>query len=319
MSSHDSNSLQTYTINLDDPPSERWRQVARDHKDGIIKVLNYCDQILGAFSTSASWIAWLFSNYVFYIDELKGISEETGIDISQLVLMQLCYEVCSCCTSIVYETDEAPLHFRTMDWAMPELKDITLNIVFTKDGEPLYSATTWAGYVGIMTACRLSIGSVSLNYRRTNDGLVSNLNALIGGSWPAGFLIRHSIETAKNHDQFVAYLTNSTLISPCYFTISGQHKKSGKIIVRDRNNATIEECAGKYIVQTNVDNACPESCDNILLSHERLAEVEKILKTAQIGNLHDLDVALNRYPVINHETIYVSLMRCDRGIIYSRT
>lgn len=321
MSYSKATSVKTYTIDLDAPAADRWKHVVSDYKDGIHKILQYCDQILGSLSYPASWLSWSFANYVFYIDELNGIAEETNIDVSNLILMQLCYEVCACCTSVIFDTPKAALHFRTMDWSMPELKEITFNARFIKGGETLYTATTWAGYVGVMTACRKDIGSVSLNYRRANDGIMSNLSSMIAGSWPAGFLIRHSIETANDYDQLKSYLSKSKLISPCYLTICGPTPKTGRILVRNREGLDISYKMSDlhYLVQTNIDHDKIEESDNILMSKERLAKTYELLgaNAENINNLGDLFRVLFVYPILNSETIYVTIMSPESGVFDS--
>ena len=37
---------------------------------------------------------------------------------------------------------------------MPELKKLTIEVDFINNGNVLYTATTWAGYVGVLTGNR---------------------------------------------------------------------------------------------------------------------------------------------------------------------
>ena len=55
----------------------------------------------------------------------------------------------------------------------------------------MHRATTWAGYVGVLTGVRNQGFSVSVNYRRTElgalggvGGIVQNLKRGISGHWP---------------------------------------------------------------------------------------------------------------------------------------
>lgn len=69
--------------------------------------------------------------------------------------MNLSYELFATCTSIIVpDKDGNPLHCRTMDWDLPALRDLTLEVEFQRNGKTLYHATTWAGYVGILTGMR---------------------------------------------------------------------------------------------------------------------------------------------------------------------
>jgi hypothetical protein len=44
-----------------------------------------------------------------------------------------------------------PIHGRTLDWHMPVLKTLAIEVVFQRRGVPVCRATTWAGYVGVLT------------------------------------------------------------------------------------------------------------------------------------------------------------------------
>lgn len=315
--------VKTYTVDLDKPADQRWSEISIEYANRIKKVLKYCESILGNLNYSASWISWLFSNYVFYIDELRGISKDTGIEISQLILMQLCYEVCACCTSIIIDKEDNTYHYRTMDWAMEELKDITIQVRFVKNDKEIYQAVCWAGYVGILTGVRKDIASVSLNYRRTVEpSIMDNLYSMIGGSWPAGFLIRHALETADSTEQIFAYLSNSDLISPCYIIVNGAETGTGKVIVRERfsTNKKIKLSSNsQFIAQTNIDydRLDDPKAPNILMSRERLSKVDELIQNHNdsIIDTKSIIKLFDTYPIINHETIYVCVMDCASGEI----
>lgn len=313
----------SYIINLDLPAEERWNEIGKVYKKEIKQLLKYSQKIMGSMLSATKWTAWLFSNYVFYIDELKGLAKAAEVDLSELILAQLCYEMFSCCTSLVIATEDKDFHFRTMDWEMPELSDLTINIDFCKNDMVLYKATTWAAYIGVLTGVRKGIGSVSLNYRRTDNGsLFQNLKSMINGSWPSGFLIRHAFETATAHYELVEYLSNSKLISPCYMIVGGPTPRSGIIIVRDREEIKSKIVIGDegYLVQTNIDydDLNNPMAPNILYSKERIEKVSEIMQ--QNPNINDFTELLQNfgvYPIINYETIYVSLMDSITGQIDS--
>jgi hypothetical protein len=106
-----------------------------------------------------------------------------GLPLGQLVLLQLVYEASAACTSIIVPQDpakvscpiaphprldstlivhvrvcvcsrgqaSAPQHIRTMDWGMEFLRPLTIEVDFVKGGRTQYLATTWVGYVGVLT------------------------------------------------------------------------------------------------------------------------------------------------------------------------
>jgi hypothetical protein len=115
---------------------------------------------------------------VYYGNEIEAISRLAGIPLGKLVAMQLIYEASTCCTSIVVPGANGAKHIRTMDWEMPFLMNVnrllvrdvdffklTVELEFQRDNATIAYATSWAGYVGIMTGVRLGGFSVSLNFR----------------------------------------------------------------------------------------------------------------------------------------------------------
>ena len=83
--------------------------------------------------------------------------------------------------------DEGPLHIRTMDWEMPALQSMTIEVQFIKHGRPLFVCTTWAGYVGVLTGMRYGGYSVSINYRRSpRVSFSANVRKGLSGGWPLG-------------------------------------------------------------------------------------------------------------------------------------
>jgi hypothetical protein len=66
---------------------------------------------------------------VYYSSELKAIAALSDVPLGELVLMNLGYELFAACTSIVVEDKNGlPLHCRSMDWDLPCLKDMTLEV-----------------------------------------------------------------------------------------------------------------------------------------------------------------------------------------------
>jgi hypothetical protein len=69
------------------------------------------------------------------------------------MLLQLSYESRGC-TSIATVINGNAVLARTLDWDLPELRDLTIELDVRHGTTPLYTATTFAGYVGILTAMR---------------------------------------------------------------------------------------------------------------------------------------------------------------------
>lgn len=134
-----------FVVNLDLPPTIRWQHILRlyvdQFRDVEKKIETMINEMLGQWlgpmiekvlSTIMSGITRL--GLVYYGEELKGFSQDTGIPLGKLVLMQFVYECVACCTSIVCPNKQTgvPIHIRTMDWELEFLKPLTIGkyIVF---------------------------------------------------------------------------------------------------------------------------------------------------------------------------------------------
>ena len=159
-----------YVVDLDCPASERWNEVIKDYAHQLPSVLAMTEDILGT-GIKASLATTIFSTaaktgFVYYAEELKGIAKAANIPLGKVVLLQIAYEAFAACTSIVVDgPDGYPLHIRSMDWDMPELQPLTIEVDFIRNGHFIHRATTWAGYVGVLTGVRHQGFSISVNYR----------------------------------------------------------------------------------------------------------------------------------------------------------
>lgn len=99
-----------------------------------------------------------------------------------------------------------------MDWELEALSEMTIEVDFMKGGKKIFSATTWAGFLGILTANRIGGYSVSVNFRSTSEGsLWKNFKRAIKNSWPVGFLVREILETTSTYQAAVEHLAKSDL------------------------------------------------------------------------------------------------------------
>ena len=106
-----------YTIDLDLPPHERWKNVSRDYKDKIVeligviknlslplfhgKLIGFVDKYVGAWDRLMKQP---------YHDEIMGIANVTEMNMGEIVLYNVFYELFTVCTSIVAMNDTGHLH-----------------------------------------------------------------------------------------------------------------------------------------------------------------------------------------------------------------
>lgn len=307
--------MKTYTINLDLEPSAMWNEVITENLEDIKAVYNKMNSLYNKFiaNIASSFISILSNHgYVKYEKELMSISNLTGIPFGKLVILQIMYELNACCTSAIYlQSDGKPVHLRTMDWDLPELKKLTVKLNFIKDNKLVFSGISWAGYIGVLTAMKPDTCSISLNFRRCGDGLLVNLKNLVLSKWPAGYLIRELMTNETEYTKIIDYLMTSSLVAPCYFVICGRNKDECYNIVRDRDDSTIYKLnESNFLIQTNIDPEVKETKDNILYSIERRPVAESIIKKFQKENISykEANKLILVNPILNEETIYVCTM-----------
>ena len=295
--------IKSFDLSLNVAPIIRWNHIIDAYRIPLTtKIIPHINQLIdnilgfGKIPVFAMINVALTSGLVYNTDEIMGISNYLGIEANRLVLMQLMYEMCACCTTVIIN-DEIPILFRTMDWDLTLLKEITINVNFFKDGIKLFTCSTWAGYLGIFTGMKENWG-IAVNYRRTGNNFMSNISNVILGSWPIGALVRDALENAETYEVAKQLLSNSKLISPVYFCLVG--KEQGIVIIRDREG-TKEVRTGKLIVQCNKDRHTHE---NILYSIEREEKVKEMLKQ----DSKDLWKLVTVFPILNHETLYATRM-----------
>src|SRR5579872_6582457 len=108
-------SVPKFIVDLDLKPEKRWNHIIDVYKTKFDIVMNVLDNMLSNFGFTGiilKWLIWFYSDKVFYIDELKAISKRSGVQLEKLIIMQLCYELFACCTSVLVNEGDNILHYR---------------------------------------------------------------------------------------------------------------------------------------------------------------------------------------------------------------
>tara|TARA_B100000795_G_scaffold269339_2_gene258439 strand:+ start:2953 stop:4056 length:1104 start_codon:yes stop_codon:yes gene_type:complete len=259
-----------FIINLDDPIQTRWDHIIPHFKEKIPLAIKLADEMLGNLGpmlVEPMLIIACKTNQVLYADEIRGIAKSTGLSTGKIIQLQLAYEAFAACTSVVVNTPKGPTHVRTMDWAMPILKKLTIQVDFKQNNKTVFTGTTWAGYIGILTGMRPNSFSVSINYRQTREGnespckaFIRNIYRCITGKWPVGYIVRETLMNAVNYNEALFEFQQAELIAPTYITICGIKKDEGAIITRNRDprdmvdGNIVTELKDGNLVQANMDH-----------------------------------------------------------------
>lgn len=305
-----------FVVDLDKPPSERWNDILDKYQDKFAKINKEFDKIFKMYPTYLLWIAktliscYKWTNSIMYYDELESISKKTNIEFEKLLLMQLCYEFCSACTCVVTKVKGEYTFYRTLDWPLDFMKDITIQVNFVRGKKIVFTGITWVGYVGILTGFTGKY-AVAVNYRRTTNNsniwsILGNIKKIITLDWPVGYLVRCLLENRMTFNHAYKYLMHTNLISPCYITMCHKLRKP-RIIIRDPNK-TVNVIKKDYVVQTNIDPK--QFRPNILFSIQRNNLACDLINKNKnnFESCDDLVKGLNKFPIINKETLHYTVM-----------
>lgn len=184
------------------------------------------------FARIVSFLAWTFCPSLCYRDELRGLAEASGISPPLLLFMQFCYEWMSACTTAIVILEDHLVMFRTMDWKLPILKELTVEVEGRRDQKTVFRAVTWLGCLSIYTgvSCHPTDPfGIAMNCRKSPSPWIyfpRNLMNLLLGKRSTGYVIRETLEGGMSYTQAKAYLTRQGFISPSYMTIVSPRQAS---------------------------------------------------------------------------------------------
>jgi hypothetical protein len=172
--------IPTYRIDFDLPPTERYVKLSSDFAPRMKEITPLFDAVLGSI-VPWSWLRAIIKFVAFLIlrrvysseetQELAGIAKGSGVDMYFLVAFNVLLDSLLGCTSggvltrlkkeeiDSEERKSRMMHFRTLDWGMPELRRVlvVLEFVRSKSDNPqtvIARTVTYAGFVGVLTGVR---------------------------------------------------------------------------------------------------------------------------------------------------------------------
>jgi len=271
---------QTYKINLDVNPEDRWQPIIQQMN--TLEILSYIKavgKIIEAVKPKIQpFIEKLVESNLLtneYKKELQGITQALHKKIGKLpkelqyenlVLLNIAYSLFISCTSgIIIGKEEIPYLFRNFDWPATFLRPQIINIEWYKNNSCLFKTTGWPFMIGAYTGEKNGKFAIAINARRSNDGTIANnfKNYLDNPTdvWPIGMLSRHTLQYAKDYNEAYTIFKHTKLMSPVYCVLAGTKSDEGAILVRDRHNVRIKDKLSKWkryypnkAVHTNPEN-----------------------------------------------------------------
>ncbi|XP_072238919.1 N-acylethanolamine-hydrolyzing acid amidase-like [Leuresthes tenuis] len=309
----------TLNINLDDDPAVRWKPIVE------VFDVDYIRKAAAAIIDSMvpKWvhhailpIVKSLEKYIPqpYAGEIRGLASYAGGSLSDLVILNFAYEVTAFCTSILTQDRNGSVcHGRNLDYPHPVLRNMTIDVVFFKNGKVAYRGTSFAGYVGLWTGQSPHKFTVSGDQRGTEhwwNWWKNVVSATLFHRSPVSWLVRETLEEAEDFQDAVMRLSKTPIITGVYYIVGGVRAGEGVVITRDRTGPVdiwpLDPLnGGWYRVETNFDHWLPPPPAD----HRREAANKALNATGQEHiSVDTLYQVLSLHPVCNGITIYTTIM-----------
>ncbi|KAL6080772.1 hypothetical protein STEG23_016045 [Scotinomys teguina] len=251
----------------------------------------------------------------------------------EIISFNIFYELFTMCTSIITEDNEGHLlHGRNMDFGIflgwninnntwvvtEELKPLTVNLDFQKNNKTIFKATSFVGYVGMLTGFKPGLFSLTLNERFSlNGGFLGILEWMWGrkdAEW-VGFITRSVLENSTSYEEAKNTLVKTKIMAPAYFILGGNQSGEGCVITRERKGPLdvfeLDPKHGRwYVVQTNYDR-----WKSTLFLDDRRTPAKICLNRTTQKNLSFATIydVLSTKPVLNKLTVFTTLIDVTKG------
>lgn len=325
-----------YTVNLDQPPSERWKKLITDKKQPLTSMIQQIKELVKFVFHSEKLIDFVDTKLPAIVgslpppfdEEIRGIADASGLPLGEVMLFNIFYEVFTVCTSVVAEDTSGKLfHARNLDfglflgwdvknnsWMITELlRPLVVNVNFQRNNKTVFLSTSFAGYVGMLTGMKPGILTLTMNERFSIDGgYIGVLEWILGirhGAWMS-FLTRSVLENATSYEEAKTLLSKTVLLAPAYFILGGNQSGEACVITRSRQSCLdiweLDIQKGQwFVLETNYDHWKPP----LPIDNRRALAMKCMNKTAQknisFATIYDM---LSTKPVLNKLTTYTAMM-----------
>lgn len=337
-----------FILNLDLPPEDRWTPLVKKHAPQMQELLAALKSFVGNIVANKTRFFEIVDDLLGplsdtfpepYRSELRGIAKAANMQLGDIVLYNIFYEINPLCTSIVGQDKTGKLfHARNMDygeflgwtpetqtWTLTEtLKPTIANVIYQKNGTTVAKAVHFAGYIGVITGIKQNVMTISMNSRSGNslEGYLQILEYVLGARdrMFTGFFNRDVMMNSTSFEMAKKHIMNDKILSNAYFILGGSKAGEGAVISRSRdaleNVRMLNPSNGTwFLAQTNYDSfkQNPPFFDN------RLKPAKKCInELTQAGfNLEGIFNVLATKPVLNLATAYTALMQVNEGHLES--
>ncbi|XP_067846387.1 N-acylethanolamine-hydrolyzing acid amidase-like isoform X1 [Heptranchias perlo] len=229
-----------FNVSLDTPAAQRWEPVLR-HYDAA-EVQRIVRHVIS--SIVPKWVIPIIEQFEAqlglilpqpYETEIQGICKALGLSLGDGLLINLAYEISDFCTSIVAQDSRGNIyHVRNLDFEFSDiLRSLTVDLQFVKNGQIIYTGTTFIGFVGLWTGQSPNKFTISGNARVKGEWWKTLIAALLKRSPPPSWLIRDTLLEAADFQAALMKLANNPITANVYYILGGVKPNEGVIITRN--------------------------------------------------------------------------------------
>jgi len=317
---HGFHSPDTFKIDLDLPPEERFRDVILSKKEEIKSFADiFLDTLPSVLLDNLKYLEPIVSQHQEFYHELLGVAKYANISFEEAFAFNLIYEILASCTSIVsIDKHGNIIHGRNLDYPYGEyISTFLVRLEFYRNGTLMYEGDGNAGFLGLVTGLKRNKFAISLNQRESDQNSNETFLSFVENkTLPIPYIIRNVLENANDYKTAVNKLSKEAFAANAYIIVSGINKKEGVVITRDRNKVynisnINEENENWFLVQTNYDRDVqdPAYDSRRLPAEERIRNIG--LENMDLDKLYN-DV-MSLFPNNNSITISSSVICAKTG------
>lgn len=222
--------LSDITVDLAASPRNRW-SFADAHVRAASELMDVYNNDLGVDEESIAWVASLATEILpgEIAEELEAVASSLDTTFPQALLANLHYDLLKVvlgCTAFAVDTPDGPVHARNLDWwtTARALNDSTVVTHFVNGPRGEFLTVGWPGFLGAFSGLAKGRFTVTLNAVLSDEpGQVAI---------PVVFLIRQVLEEARDFDEAVLRLSETTIATDCLLLVTGT--VPGQMVVVER-------------------------------------------------------------------------------------
>jgi hypothetical protein len=270
---YDDTGLPIYDVDLQAPPDDRWKQIARKESKNIGRLLDdvvdvcveqadrfpaYIRPVIVAVGKGTATLAGRLANTIAgafgeeYVAEIRSIAKHSGQPLSRVMLGNLTYDLCQMgdiagfgCSSYSCNVNGEPALGRNMDWIWPKSTGRHSRLIRFHRGNKHYLSVSVLGCVGVLSAICPGNWAVTVNQAPTAGTKTGLLQ------WPVLQRLRWACDRLSSYRDLVADLQEYRTMSSFFAHVIGTQPTQHTVITGLGNDFKQRRIKGDSLVQTN--------------------------------------------------------------------